>query len=135
MKYVNVPINEDEDEDQDQELHAKEGEGHEEGHHITTSPKTLKSYFVFIIIYFIYGISFGIAIPVFPALTSDICHDDGQANFIYGAAMSVRYGTEFVFGPIMGTLSDHYGRKPFMILSFPTLTLTLTLTLILTLPN
>ena len=63
-----------------------------------------KSYFTASCALILYGFSFGIAIPAFPAITLAICEGDSALSaHYYGIGMFIRYFTEFLFSPLIGT--------------------------------
>jgi DHA1 family tetracycline resistance protein-like MFS transporter len=63
-------------------------------------------------------IGFGIVMPVFPALITGIGHVDlEQATRIAGYMLVVFAVTQFVAGPVLGNLSDRFGRRPVLIAS------------------
>ena len=63
-------------------------------------------------------IGFGIIMPVFPALITSIGHVDlEQATRIAGYMLVVFAVTQFVAGPVLGNLSDRFGRRPVLIAS------------------
>jgi MFS transporter, DHA1 family, tetracycline resistance protein len=63
-------------------------------------------------------IGFGIIIPVMPGLISDLKHVDTSTAAKYGSYLTVAYAvTQFVFAPILGSLSDKYGRRPVLLFS------------------
>ncbi|GAB3927368.1 TCR/Tet family MFS transporter [Mucilaginibacter myungsuensis] len=60
----------------------------------------------------------GIIIPVIPGLIEKLIHGDvSQASF-YAGWLTAAYATmQFVFSPIIGSLSDKYGRRPVLLCS------------------
>lgn len=63
-------------------------------------------------------IGFGIVIPILPQLITDLGQVDlEQATRISGYLLGVYALTQFVAGPVLGNLSDRYGRRPVMIAS------------------
>ncbi|MEI8133856.1 MAG: TCR/Tet family MFS transporter [bacterium] len=61
---------------------------------------------------------FGIIIPVFPKLISELTHGTlSQASQYTGWLMFAFAIMQFVFSPIMGNLSDKYGRRPVLLFS------------------
>ena len=78
-----------------------------------------KSYTMVSILIFLYALSFSTAIPAFPATTLIICnHDSAYSSYIYGAGMTIRYVTETIFSPLIGTVSDVAGRRTVLLMSF-----------------
>ena len=78
-----------------------------------------RPYFYAALCLLLYGLSFGLAIPAFPAITLRVCEGDSalSAQF-YGIGMTLRYGTEFFASPVAGTMADIIGRKPIFIFCF-----------------
>ena len=63
-------------------------------------------------------IGFGIIIPVMPGLISHLKHVDISTAAKYGSYLTVAYAiTQFVFAPILGNLSDKYGRRTVLLCS------------------
>jgi MFS transporter, DHA1 family, tetracycline resistance protein len=63
-------------------------------------------------------IGFGIIIPVMPKLIADLKQVDISTAAKYGSYLTVAYAlTQFVFAPILGNLSDKYGRRPVLLFS------------------
>ena len=63
-------------------------------------------------------IGFGIIAPVFPKLLTTLGHTDVEhATRIAGWMLVVFAGTQFFAGPVLGNLSDRYGRRPVLIAS------------------
>src|SRR6266566_10145597 len=78
-----------------------------------------KAAFVFIFITVLLDmVSFGVIIPVFPQLILKLQGGDmagAAAVFgIFGTAFAVM---QFIFSPVLGALSDRYGRRPVILLS------------------
>jgi MFS transporter, DHA1 family, tetracycline resistance protein len=60
----------------------------------------------------------GIIIPVIPKLISELIQGDVSEAAKYGGWLTFAYAiTQFVFAPIMGNLSDQYGRRPILLFS------------------
>ncbi|HEY8403593.1 MAG TPA: TCR/Tet family MFS transporter [Flavobacteriales bacterium] len=74
---------------------------------------------IFILItIFIDSIGFGIVIPVFPDLIMSMENCDiSRASEINGWLMACFAAMQFVFSPILGSLSDRFGRRPVLLLS------------------
>ena len=63
-------------------------------------------------------IGFGIIIPVMPGLIAGLKHVDISTAAKYGSYLTVAYAvTQFVFAPILGNLSDKFGRRPVLLFS------------------
>jgi DHA1 family tetracycline resistance protein-like MFS transporter len=63
-------------------------------------------------------IGFGIIIPVMPKLISQLKHVDISTASRYGSFLMFAYAAvQFVCAPILGNLSDKYGRRPILLFS------------------
>jgi DHA1 family tetracycline resistance protein-like MFS transporter len=63
-------------------------------------------------------LAFGMIIPVLPHLLASFYHGDvSKAAMTYGVFASVFMVMQFVFSPVQGALSDHFGRRPVILLS------------------
>lgn len=63
-------------------------------------------------------IGFGIIIPVIPDLIRELIHCDLSTASMYGGWLMFAYSiTQFVCAPILGNLSDKYGRRPVLLFS------------------
>ena len=65
------------------------------------------------LVVFIDLVGFGIVIPILPLLIEDI----GGGAFLVGVVIALFSLFQFLFSPILGRLSDKYGRKPILIVS------------------
>lgn len=73
--------------------------------------------FIFITI-LIDMIGFGIIIPVLPNLIKELGHTDLSHASEYGGWMLFAYAVmQFLFAPLLGNLSDRYGRRPVLLFS------------------
>lgn len=63
-------------------------------------------------------IGWGIIIPVIPSLIKELIHGDISEAAKYGGWLTFSYAiTQFIFAPIIGNLSDKYGRRPVLLMS------------------
>lgn len=63
-------------------------------------------------------IGFGIIIPVVPALIQQLTGGDISAASSYGGWLMFAYAImQFLFAPVLGNLSDRYGRRPVLLFS------------------
>ena len=60
----------------------------------------------------------GLIIPVLPAVLRQLTGQDAAGASIYGGWLFFAYAsTQFLFGPVIGGLSDAFGRRPVLLLS------------------
>lgn len=58
----------------------------------------------------------GLIIPVLPQLVGDLAQDQTAQTWWLGA-MLVSYGSmQFLFAPLLGAISDRFGRRPVLLL-------------------
>jgi DHA1 family tetracycline resistance protein-like MFS transporter len=63
-------------------------------------------------------IGFGIILPVLPKLISQMIHGDLSTAARYGGWLLFAFSSmQFLFAPVMGGLSDRYGRRPVLLFS------------------
>ncbi|MEM7752893.1 MAG: MFS transporter, partial [Pseudomonadota bacterium] len=81
--------------------------------------------FLFILVtLMIDAIGIGIVFPIMPDLMDRVgAANTAEGAFWAGVMMSAYAATMFLFGPIVGSLSDAYGRRPVLIAALATLTL------------
>ncbi len=60
----------------------------------------------------------GIILPVVPKLIKELIHGDISQAAQYGGWLGFAYAfTQFIFSPVVGNLSDRYGRRPVILIS------------------
>ncbi|MEN9407820.1 MAG: hypothetical protein RLZZ455_1036 [Candidatus Parcubacteria bacterium] len=72
-----------------------------------------KKLLTLLLVVFIDLIGFGIVIPILPLLVTQV----GGGAILVGAIIASFSLFQFLFGPILGRLSDKYGRRPVLIIS------------------
>jgi DHA1 family tetracycline resistance protein-like MFS transporter len=61
---------------------------------------------------------FGLIIPVFPKLIEQLIHGDISEASKWGGWLTFAYAVmQFLFAPVLGNLSDKYGRRPVLLFS------------------
>lgn len=64
------------------------------------------------------AIGFGVIMPVMPQLIMEVTGEDLSRAAIYGGWLLFLYALmQFLFSPIMGNLSDRFGRRPVLLIS------------------
>ena len=58
----------------------------------------------------------GLIFPILPQLLKEVS-PNGDISILYGVLLAVYAGMQFVFSPVLGALSDRYGRRPVMLIS------------------
>ena len=63
-------------------------------------------------------VGFGLIMPVLPKLIEDVGHVDIARAAVIGGWMFAAFSlAQFVFAPLMGNLSDRFGRRPLLLLA------------------
>lgn len=62
-------------------------------------------------------VAMGIIIPVLPQLIEEFAGSNAQAGWINGVFVALWAAMQFVASPVIGSLSDRYGRRPIILLS------------------
>jgi DHA1 family tetracycline resistance protein-like MFS transporter len=67
-------------------------------------------------------LAFGLIIPVVPALIRELAHVTSEEATLWLGPLAATYAVmNFLFGPVMGALSDKFGRRPVLLASISTL--------------
>jgi MFS transporter, DHA1 family, tetracycline resistance protein len=73
--------------------------------------------FIFVTL-FLDVVGLGIIIPVLPKLIETLMQNDlGSASSMYGILIAVYALMQFLFAPVLGSLSDQFGRRPVILIS------------------
>ncbi len=87
-------------------------------------PKKRQPAFAFILVTLLIDIlGIGLIIPVLPRLVAQLAGGSvggetlSQASVVYGALIAVYSANQFLFAPVLGALSDQFGRRPVLLLS------------------
>ena len=77
------------------------------------APARSKAAIAFILVTAVLDIvAMGIIIPVLPQLIEEFAGSNANAGWINGVFVAPWAGMQFVASPIIGSLSDRYGRRP-----------------------
>jgi DHA1 family tetracycline resistance protein-like MFS transporter len=62
------------------------------------------------------AVGIGLIFPILPRLLEEVAHTDNIASTM-GLLIALYAAMQFVFAPVLGALSDHYGRRPVLLVS------------------
>lgn len=62
------------------------------------------------------AVGFGLIFPILPALLREVTHIQNVAPYI-GLLVALHAVIQFIFAPILGSLSDRLGRRPILLIS------------------
>lgn len=82
----------------------------------TSTPHRASAPFIFVTM-IIEAMGFGIIMPVLPDVIRKFVSEEAQVATTFGYFIAVYALLQFLFAPIMGRLSDKYGRRPVLLLS------------------
>jgi DHA1 family tetracycline resistance protein-like MFS transporter len=85
---------------------------------MTASPKSPHAITFVLITVFLDMVGFALIMPVLPALIEDVGHMEIAEAALIGGWMFFAFSlTQFLAGPLMGNLSDAFGRRPLLLLA------------------
>ncbi len=61
------------------------------------------------------AVGMGLIFPILPGLLRELAHGDATTH--YGALLAVYAAMQFLFSPVLGALSDRFGRRPVLLAS------------------
>jgi DHA1 family tetracycline resistance protein-like MFS transporter len=62
------------------------------------------------------AVGIGLIFPILPALLRDVTHSAEIAT-LFGVMLALYSAMQFLFSPVLGVLSDRYGRRPVLLIS------------------
>ena len=62
------------------------------------------------------AVGIGLIFPILPALLRDVTHT-GEVATLLGVMLALYSAMQFLFSPVLGVLSDRYGRRPILLIS------------------
>ncbi len=100
--------------------------------HTPYAPKKATVAFILVVV-IIDIIALGIVVPIFPYLIEDFVHSTANAGILNGVFIAIWAIMQFFASPVLGSLSDRFGRRPVILIS--TVGLALDYVLIALAPN
>ncbi len=73
-----------------------------------------KSIIIILLVTVLDAIGIGLIMPVLPTLLNEFVSENRLANH-YGILLALYATMQVIFAPILGKLSDKYGRKPILL--------------------
>lgn len=62
------------------------------------------------------AVGIGLVFPILPSLLGEVTHAGNVASYI-GIMAALYAAMQFVFAPVLGSLSDRLGRRPVLLIS------------------
>jgi MFS transporter, DHA1 family, tetracycline resistance protein len=75
-----------------------------------------KALFVILAAVTLDAVGIGLIFPILPALLRDVTHA-GEIATLYGVMLALYAAMQFLFSPVLGVLSDRFGRRPVLLVS------------------
>lgn len=75
-----------------------------------------RSVFVIIMVCMLNAVGIGLIFPILPALLKELT-GSGDISTTYGLILAAYAAMQFLFSPVLGVLSDRYGRRPVLLIS------------------
>jgi DHA1 family tetracycline resistance protein-like MFS transporter len=76
-----------------------------------------KPHIVILITVFLDAVGIGLIMPILPGLLHNLNGSDADVSRNYGALLAVYALMQFLFAPVLGALSDRFGRRPVLLAS------------------
>ena len=81
-----------------------------------TAPRSAATASILVTI-FLDALGFGLAMPILPRIVSDMLGSQSGASYGYGLLVAIYSLAIFLFSPILGRLSDQWGRRPIVLVT------------------